>query len=564
MEKLKRTSGKIDLIEGFGMALFAACAVVFLYVAVAIVPVLTESDAASDIVQAQLSPFWSGDWYFANGVNMFNFQWLRALLLRFISDWGTVRGILFVVTVGCTQLTMHYLLRQLGLGRREFWYGAALLFLFYMLNPNEKQQYTTILSYGFFAPALLLRALGGGAKDKGGRLAGAVFLLLALLSGVCGTHLLLSLYLPLLLAALVLLFIEAKDAPASGYLAAFKRFDYRAALLLFAGVVLAAGGYLLSRRLLWPQLHVEMATGVQGLFFTRPTGADLWDVIMRYFTVFNYAEGNKATSFIGLGNFCALGLGVLCPVLTVLTARRAAKAGTGRDKNILLLCLGCGMLLLAAVFPMLFTTIARAGRYYLPGVAYFAVVFAAYAGGCTPSRLRQSCVALVMCGMLGLALLSGWHNSNKAVRLTDRTAQTEALAFLTENGYTQGYAPYWHASVNTERMDGRLLLSPVHVFEQEDGALHVVAFRWLTPCHGFDADHMKNNGPLILLLPTAQAHPLDQWNPDYDVLRAALDAGGAPLPGCTKVFENAAYTIYTLPDGAYFDADGTLRSGAAQ
>lgn len=564
MEKIRKTGGKPDIIELIGMAFFALCAMLTLYTAFVIVPVLIESDSASDMLQARFAPFWSADWYFANGLNVLNFQWLRWLLLRFVSDWGVVRGVLFVLSVGLTLLCAYYLMLQLGLGRKEFWLVGAALMFFFILQPNEKQQYATILSCTFLAPALLLRVCRECQSSRGRTLALAALLLLAFIGGISATRLMISLFLPMLLAAFLSAFICAGNEDDEGNSPAgwLKRPTLEPLVLSLLTLAASLIGIIIARKLIWPMLNVEMATGIQLLAFVEPQPGGLMNVTMRYFALFGYTQGIPVVSRMGIGNLCALLLGAALPVLTVLAVARARRAEDFRSRATVFIGCFCFTLFITAFFPMLFTTLVRFDRYYLPACAMFAVMLAVYASQRPPVPVRRMLTMLALCLALCYAVLSAWRTGDGDARYIDRTAQDQALSYLKENKYTLGYAPYWHASVNTERTNGEILIAPISANADETDALSISAYHWLTPCHAFDSDFMRQNGTAFLLLPTEDAAPKEKWDDIYAELKERLDRGDASLPQCTKVFENPEYTIYELPSGICFAEDGKAMPGA--
>lgn len=92
-----------------------------------------DSDASSEMVLAQhwidTGNILSNDWIYGSEIRLLHMQLIYAPLLLIFDSWQTVRFLGAVIMQGIYLASYGYLLRQAGLGKKQFYLGGTLLLL---------------------------------------------------------------------------------------------------------------------------------------------------------------------------------------------------------------------------------------------------------------------------------------------------------------------------------------------------------------------------------------------------------------------------------------------------
>ncbi|WP_455500254.1 hypothetical protein [Gemmiger sp.] len=102
-----------------------------------------------------------------------------------------------------------------------------------------------------------------------------------------------------------------------------------------------------------------------------------------------------------------------------------------------------------------------------------------------------------------------------------------AAEWLTENGYTQGYATFWNGNAMTELTDGKLEVWTIQNLDS------VYVPNWLQP-----KDHLT----------TDPEHPFLLIDTETD--DAAEDSKLVQYGDCTEVYNDGRFVIYDFADAA--------------
>ncbi len=391
-----------------------------------------DSDMSGELILAKMlsreGGILSPNWNYSTELRVLNTNLIFAPLFAVFDDWRLVRVagsiILYLILLG----SMGYFCRQAKLGKYFPLIGTLTLLplsmdYFYILHVGVF--YIPHVAISFAAFGLCLQ----GARKKRPILPGAALLMLSVAAGMGGLRQLLVLYVPLALAAFGCMLLQGSD------------FSRRLTVLSLIGLAGAAAGHLLDRIVL-SRMYTYYDYGE--LAFTQLSFEGLWAGLTSFLTLLGYREGGIFSPALLHNATCAL-LAAMTLAGAVATLRSSGRS----DEDVaLVLFLGCGI----AVFSLLYaaTDTPFVPRYNVPILVFVFPVLILGMKNMAPGRIRQgACGILILCLLLCGA--RGFYIYAKADR-TDRIEK--AAGYLTENGYTEGYAAFWNANVLTELTDG--------------------------------------------------------------------------------------------------------------
>ena len=405
-----------------------------------------DSDASSELVLAKLlsqeGRLLTEDWLYGSELRVFYSQLIFTPLFSVFDSWRALRFTGTLIMLIALVLAFYWFCRETD-NRGSFALTAML-----MLLPLSRIYFDVLYKFTYYLPHAVMgfavpAAVWGYARCKGegrrgrARLLLALGLLLSFAVGLNGMRLLLTLFAPLLLSALLLLWLNQNAGAERGFLAG-------CALVSAAAVCGCAVNVLyLAKKF--------TVLDVTGISFTAFNLEGLEQVLGGLLQAFGYRSGENVFSLPLL--YCALG-GLLF-VLSLYSSFAILKNREDYTQkqqfaalfylvSLTVLCL------LYCLTSMVFTV-----RY----VVQAAVLGLLPIVSCFRQKERYGRAGrLIILGLCCFALLCGALHYNE-MRKEDKTGtQRQCVDFLVENGYTQGYASFWNGNVVTELSDGALEL----------------------------------------------------------------------------------------------------------
>lgn len=397
------------------------------------------SDAASEMVLAKHladegGGILSKNWYYSTDLNILNDQLPFELMFFFTDNWHTVRVGGTVILYTLLLLSLYYFCRETD-NRRGFPLLAALILL-----PLSRTYFDFFLKFVYYIPFVVTGfvVIGAGlqfATDKGRKKypAMGLALLLSLAAGMLGFRLLLNLYIPLVLAVLLFLWLN-KAHPLSKKLLAGTGMLTGAALI----------GCIINQTILVKQYPFSDYTTLSFANFSLHGVEKLLSGMLE---VLGYRSGESVFSQALLPTALSGILLLLCFFCAGYILFRREKFSAAQQiaayyylAALLALCL---LYCLTNMHFMSYHSIQAT----IHGLPLIFMCFGNRELFGKPGRgilLGLTCFALV-CGALQ-------YND---MRKEDKTrALREAAQFLTESDYTQGYASFWLGNVTTELSNG--------------------------------------------------------------------------------------------------------------
>ena len=409
-----------------------------------------DSDVASEMVLADLlnreGALLSSNWYYSTELRTVSPVPLYQLALKlFPDDWHAARTLSLALLLAGAAASLIYMARGAGM-REGAVYAAAVL----LLPVSEVHRF--LFSHGgFYTVYVMLGALIVGLTLRTGvRLRGYRLTLLALLGlwgGLAGVRMPMIVGVPLFAACAVC---------AAGRLMKEKslRVLWRTAqgrMFMGACVMLAAmfAGYLINALWYAPRYRYEQHLD---LALNLPTPALLMQQLGYIAGFFGFGSSSRLLSAGGIVQLAMLLVTVLMGVATcLLLVRRRALGAQARVLVGFALCAVLMGMLLNALMGKVDNPYAVG--YYMLGVFALAILpfMAMERAACRRAWLPRAAMTLLACIFLAQGVMFMRNHIRR-----ETSAHEEAAAWLTENGYTAGYATFWNGNVLTEAADGQL------------------------------------------------------------------------------------------------------------
>lgn len=426
-----------------------------------------DSDMASEMVLAsQLNReggILSTNWYYSTELRVFCEQLLfKVGLMIFPDNWHLARVLAQAVLLAALAGSYLFFARGVGLRGSGAWGAAALMcpFGFWYLFHG--------IFGGFYLPHMILLLLSLGlalrlvrAKTLPRALgAGALLAAVCGAAGLNGVRLIMNLYLPLVLTALVLLWLGARDA---GFARSAVRRELRltgASLLMLAA---SGAGYLVNTAVLARNHHFSAQEQRTWLEMSFEKLADTW---LDFLSLFGYPldssvfEIGGQTSTIALfsvsGVLGAFGIVLAGAVAVSLVRLLVRHRELSFEQNTVVFLLAAILVVDGMIFAWTHGKQEVNASHWLPVVPLaFAVL---QMEGETehfrlPHARRWLASAFAACVLLCSAGTVD-HFLNHTPRA--RKGMTEACGWLMEQGYSQGIATFWNSNVLTELSNGEI------------------------------------------------------------------------------------------------------------
>lgn len=462
-----------------------------------------DSDTSSELVlsrhlldtQTLLSP----DWFYATELRFLHVQWIYAPLMLLLDDWQLVRYLGALIMQALYLASFACLVHAAGKSRKFFFYGASLLLLPVSVTYGRvvlyHNHYMINITISFLMLALSLHFTG---KVDWRRKKTWLYLLclsvLSFSSGINSIRQLMITHVPLLLAAIVLCWVEDAGNDDRTTTAFLKPANLN---LLFCSVFSSVFSFLglKAQGILCSKLGIHIGSQAENNILSFAGFSDIENILYGFFHQFGYRIKSPMLSVSGILSLGGLFTGCY---LLFISAKRLLKNKNSHDKSTALLSVFFLSHVIVMILVFLITKSADSS-YFHPlyfALSYPLAVFTLLIhleelpSAIHPLRAQKLFATVAV----GLLLLSGtvnifyflgsdrfpqvyegltFHDKNKHTNLV------EVSNFLMEQGYDKGYAPHWENNIITEMTDGQI---PMVIIDVEDhGTYGNLEYRdWLT------------------------------------------------------------------------------------
>lgn len=445
-----------------------------------------DSDTASDLVMArQLASegrLLSKNWYYSSELHVIKTQLVTMPLFLLTDSFHTVRVVSAWIWFAILILSYLYFCQQIGLSKPLWAFGVLLLL------PFSKTYFQYVLMGCYYIPYIAVSFIAVGLLFQAGRYRGIKWLLLlgvggllALFSGLGGPRQLAMIYLPLFLAGLIQAIPAWKTHTGTRMsflnVAAFRR--GAASLFYFLSCFL---GYIVNTKFLSKIYPFETWKSLKFQSFSLE---GLETLLTGFLDTLGYTEGKVFSGALLCNLSCfALCLLALIAIIHCIKHRREVCEG----QLYLTVFFLCGLAIYSGLG--LFTDAGNASRYNISILVFIIPLLAANLGALFN---RPAAQRFALIGVALLVTAAGLINLESIYR-TDKTKPLrEVGAYLTERGYTAGYATYWKGNVLTELTNGQ-----------------VAVWAWCDSTHPEEFSQMESVdaiNPWLQLTSHAEQHP---------------------------------------------------------
>lgn len=486
-----------------------------------------DSDMAAEMIFSRLLAdeghfFATPDWYYSTEFRFLYTHWLMVPLFWITDNWHVIRMVTNLISYVLVLASYAYFMKPLGVKRELVAASSAILLLPFSetmmthMAMGNTYLFHVIIVFWFFGLYLRLvgvgqmkESVGTGAGERTGRLRRIVrivlFTALALVCGVSGVRYLLALQCPLVLAAFVYClkseefqtlrqtFGEKDGSARTAWRAVLTSRSVRYFGWGLAGLLGAIVGYginvlYVSRAYVFQTYGATNFIAVyQGVLTER-----LQNAIGCLLMLFGYIPDKGVLSLRGLVTIAAF----VMLAIFAYAAYRVLHGVHGEDASrgeryFIALFLAVSFALNFFVF--VFTTSTMVPRYYITTWIFAVAVLCFYLEQREP-RLDRTVVAVILTACL---LLATAKTTLSYLTVDKNETKRPVAEFLTENGYTFGYATYNNANIITELTNGAVEIANI------SGPDTLTYFKWSSPARYYEDGYAE--GVVFLLLTADEA-----------------------------------------------------------
>lgn len=417
-----------------------------------------DSDMSSEMVLAQVlneeGSLFSEEWHYSTELRVVSPVPLYQLGLKLFDSWHGARTFAIAVLQLGVILSFLFMARAAGMKEGGVYCAAALILPF-------SKTYAFVFAYGgFYAAYFIMSCIVIGMmlsmyRSKRKLLLSILMVLSGIWSGMTGVRMLMILGVPLMLACMIALFDQIRRSASGEEVIQSEPFSMMwAALIHFAGML---AGYWINSHILAQKYSFRTYDHVRLVPFGPQNVLEQIQQIIRFL---GYEPDQYLLSIEGIASWVVVGFAGFALFSVVQLLKRGGQYGMTAGQRMVplfaLCALAIGILTNESTNQGCDSSSSVFGvAYYISGVLLM-VASAFMLLEKLPSRLWQNGIRTLL-----LLLLSAvfFLDSLVYVRLhchNHTTDYEDTAQWLTQNGYTQGFATFWNSNVLTEASDGQL------------------------------------------------------------------------------------------------------------
>ena len=494
-----------------------------------------QGDISSDLVYAnhlyETRRLVSDEWYGSTEIRILRTEWIFAPLFALFKDWHLVRFVGTLIVQGIMVLSFGYMIRQVGADRNSFFLGSSVLLVPYCFSYGVNVLYgcfyATYVSMIFLSVALFVSLFNQRCMFRAGKI--VTLCLLGFVGSLGGPRMLINMAAPAFLLILYMNMRVQQEIDVH-----VRRAMHQALGIGTAQVVCSVAGYLvnsiyLSKRYAFADVSIELGFG---LF------EQLDQIATSYLYSFGFQNRLPLTSLRGL---IALVCAGVCLFYLGWNVKKCLYWQCGRDeldgvRKAYMGLFGFFALLVMIAFKALTTDNHSNDTYYLL-ISMWVVPWAALLLDRMNGRMMRAAAVAVLLALY----LSGLINMLSFV-FPERYRQyendtfhhmqlpqqmKESCSFLEDEGFTFGYATFWHANVVTEMTDGKIRVAGTALLPGKEALMD--RYYWLT-----SKELMQNARDRAFILLSLEEEEQIRQNEDMNAVR--------------RIYGDEYFAVYELLD----------------
>lgn len=413
---------------------------------------------ASEMILADIlnqeGTLFSAEWYYSTELRVVSPLVLYQIGLRLFDSWHWARTFAIAVMHLGVILSFLYMARAAGM-KESAVYCAATLIL------PISQAYTFLFAYGGFYAAyfamtclvigVVLRAHASRRKV----LLGFFLVLTGVWSGMTGVRMLMILGVPLIFACAAALFGRVRSSASGKEVWGSAQFSMMcAASVHLAGMLV---GYIINMHVLTQRYSFQSHNHVKLVSFGPER---VLEQIRHWFGFFGYEPGCELLSLEGLASWTAVGIVCLAMVSVYILLKKGTQYGLTAFESMVPLFALCAL----AVGILTNGTTERGYNgynevypiaYYISGVL-MTIASAFMLMEKLPCRIWKGGIRTLLLLALSMAFFLEARSYTKNYYRASEANYEATAQWLSENGYTRGFATFWYGNLLTEASDGQL------------------------------------------------------------------------------------------------------------
>ena len=404
-----------------------------------------DSDQSSDFVQAshlnQKGALLSKEWFYSTELATVSPIPIYQLGLLLFRSWHHARIFSIMIIAAATIVSFLYAARQIGC-REEAIYCAACFIL-----PFSKVHSFLFSWGGFYSMYLILCCISLGLLLSIGRptyrwIKFLLLIIIGVLLGTAGVRVFMFFSIPFVIAALL---TRAQTAPASlcEYPQTFW-FPIASVLFFFSNFI----GYLINLLVLSPMYHFRQYGSLITKSFQVSEFFKHIDALVSYL---GFHDNSTLLSLDGGIGFLLIILAfatIIVPIVLILNPSLSPV-----KKIVPWFALSASLFLwIIDSMAVGYSATPYAVGYYMMGILFALLSIFMLIQQLNFSVFLRTLIMLAVTVLFGLNTVSYVQHDIPGHELQ----QAKAATWLTENGYTQGYATFWNGNLLTELSDGKL------------------------------------------------------------------------------------------------------------
>lgn len=403
----------------------------------------TNSDDASELILGKLladeGGILSKNWYYSTELRVLNTNLIYSLFFRLTDNWHLVRVLSSAVLYGLLLCSYFLMCKAYGIGKYA-WLFSAMLVL-----PISEDYYLFVINGLYYIPHIAitfttLALLGFFLEQHGWRmyLIAAVSLFLSLLAGMGGARQLLILYLPMVIASVILFAIYNKEQKARRFLIG--------AVLSFCGSVI---GFQINTNILFKEYTFQKWE----VHFSPLKISRAEELINGLLNEYGFSTGD-IFSFSLIRNTVA----AVWMILTLYAMIRAIVNRKDQSFGHTAFSIFCATVFSVFILLYFFTDMRYEDRYWIP-ITVLSIPL--LAGLVNSAHSRKSIVSgcavflILVCCFCAVDVYKA--DVYRKLPSKFQTAEQRQICQAAVNeGYSAGYASFWNANVLTELSNGQI------------------------------------------------------------------------------------------------------------
>lgn len=429
-----------------------------------------DADMASEMVLADIlkseHSILSVNWFYSTELRIVNqSQLFKFLLYLFPNNWHLVRTLSQAILLGLTALAYLFMMSA-GEWKRESIYFASILMcpfgFWYMFHGTFDGFYLTYMIFIMISVGLVNRLLRSASKHKK-----ISFLILlstfAFLFCLQGVRMLMNLYIPLILTAVLLLYCSCRKADKNGS----DEFSQRTSIhLCLYGLILffSAGiGYLINSKILIKSFPYITLKDTVWLPFSLQ---NISQALSAFFELFGYATDDFfgiSPKVFSLAGICAT-FGILFILILIVSMIRIIQNFFTLNMEQKFLSMLFYSMLFTSVLIFSCLSAHYNGSYYLPMMPLaIALLQIEFETETYSIRNEKKILAWIIAIII---ICCSFATSTNFLKNPPRSNSTlpKMVEVFQQRGYQQGIAQFWESNVITELSNGQIEMWTVEEF----------------------------------------------------------------------------------------------------